>query len=75
MLVKGNYGGALNRTSKIWDNVAQQIVIEEAGGVYTTLDGQPMNYSQPLARAEQNFTYCAAAPALHQQLQALIRTT
>lgn len=72
MLVKGNYGAALNRTSKIWDNVAQQIVIEEAGGVYTTLDGKPMEYSQPLARANQNFTYCAAAPTLHRRLQEII---
>ena len=73
MLVKGKYGGALNRTSKIWDNVAQQILIEEAGGVYTNFDGQPMDYSQPLQRAEQNFTYCAGSPVLHQQLQAAIK--
>jgi len=75
MLVTGKYGAALNKTSKIWDNVAQQIVIEEAGGVYTTLDGLLMDYSQPLARATQNFTYCAAAPELHRQLQTIIQIT
>lgn len=75
MLVKGSYGAALNRTSKIWDNVAQQIVIEEAGGVYTTFDGKPMDYSQPLSRAEQNFTYCAAAPELHKQVQSCLNKT
>lgn len=72
MLVTGKYGAALNQTSKIWDNVAQQIVIEEAGGVYTTLDGSLMDYSQPLTRATQNFSYCAASPTLHQQLQNII---
>jgi len=72
MLITGKYGAALNKTSKIWDNVAQQIVIEEAGGVYTTLDGELMDYSNPLTRAQQNFTYCAAAPVLHQQLQTII---
>jgi myo-inositol-1(or 4)-monophosphatase len=72
MLVKGHYGAALNRTSKIWDNVAQQVLIQEAGGVYTDFFGQPIDYSQPLSRSQQNFTYCAAAPQLHAQLQKLI---
>lgn len=73
MLVTGKYGAALNRTSKIWDNVAQQIVIEEAGGVYTSFDGERMDYTQPLTKAQQNFTYCAAAPELHAQVQKLLR--
>lgn len=75
MLVREKYGAALNRTSKIWDNVAQQIVIEEAGGVYTTFDGKTMDYSEPLRRAEQNFTYCAAAPELHKQVQSILNST
>lgn len=74
MLVKGKYGGALNRTSKIWDNVAQQILIEEAGGIYTDFEGNPMDYSHPLQKFEQNYTYCAAAPHLHEQLQVLLNT-
>ncbi len=72
MVVKGGYGGSLNRTSKIWDNVAQQIVIEEAGGLYTDFFGKPIDYSNPCSRAGQNFTWCAASPILHQQLQAII---
>jgi myo-inositol-1(or 4)-monophosphatase len=74
MLVQGKYGAALNRSSKIWDNVAQQILIEEAGGVYTDFNGQAMDYSNPLQRATQNFTYCAGSPTLHQQVQHLIHT-
>jgi len=72
MLVKGKYGAALNRTSKIWDNVAQQILIEEAGGIYTDFEGQKMDYYQPLTKATQNYTYCAGAPQLHSQLQKII---
>lgn len=72
MLAKGHYGAALNRTSKIWDNVAQQILIEEAGGIYTDFFGQPMDYSQPLTKAQKNFTYCAGAPKLHSQLQMIL---
>lgn len=72
MVAKGNYGGFLNRTSKIWDNVAQQIVIEEAGGVYTDFFGKPIDYTNPLTKVNNNFTFCAAAPALHKQLQEII---
>ncbi len=69
LLAQGKYGAVLNRTSKIWDNVAQHVLIEEAGGSYTDFNGQVIDYSQPLHRASQNFTYCAAAPTLHRQIQ------
>lgn len=72
LVAKGKYGAWLNRTSKIWDNVAQQIIIEEAGGVYTDFFGQPMDYSNPLSKVNDNFTLCAAAPRLHAQLQTII---
>lgn len=73
MTVTGRYAASLNQTSKIWDNVAQQIVIEEAGGVYTAFDGRPMDYTNPLAKVRDNFTWCAATPQIHQQLQEVIR--
>lgn len=72
LVAKGVYGAALNRTSKIWDNVAVQSLIEEAGGVYTDFFGQPIDYSDPLSKADQNFTLCAGAPAIHRQLQKII---
>jgi myo-inositol-1(or 4)-monophosphatase len=71
-VAEGRYGGRLNLTSKIWDNVAQHIIVEEAGGVFTAVDGTPMDYSNPLSRADQNFTSCLASPTLHKQLQAII---
>jgi myo-inositol-1(or 4)-monophosphatase len=72
MVAKGKYGAYLNRTSKIWDNVAPQLIIEEAGGVYTDFFGKPINYSNPLEKSKQNFTFCTATPALHKQLQLII---
>jgi len=71
-VAKGIYGGYLNRTAKIWDAVAENIIIEEAGGVYTDFFGKPVDYSRPLTRAKQNFTWCAASPTLHKQLQNII---
>jgi myo-inositol-1(or 4)-monophosphatase len=73
MVAKGKFGAYLNRTGKIWDNVAQQIIIEEAGGVYTDFFGKPMDYSHPLTKAKDNFTFCTGAPTLHQQLQEIIQ--
>jgi myo-inositol-1(or 4)-monophosphatase len=72
LVAKGKYGATLNRTSKIWDNVAQQIVIEEAGGIYTDFWGAPMDYSNPLSKVDTNFTFCAGAPVLHKQLLQII---
>ncbi len=71
---RGRYGCMLNRTSKIWDNVAQQVVIESAGGTYTDFFGQSIDYADPLSKADANFTLCAGAPALHEQVQAIIHS-
>jgi myo-inositol-1(or 4)-monophosphatase len=73
MVAKGKYGAVLNRTSRIWDNVAQQVVIEEAGGLYTDFFGAAVDYSRPLNKVKENFTLCAAPPTLHEQIQRIIR--
>jgi myo-inositol-1(or 4)-monophosphatase len=76
MVAKGVYGGALCQTSKIWDNIAQQIILEEAGAIYTDFWGKPMDYSQPLVKAKKkaNFTFCTGSLKLHRQLQNIIHT-
>ena len=73
MVAKGAYGAYLNQTSKIWDNVAPQIIIEEAGGIYTDFKGQALDYSNPLTRVEQNFNMLACASSLHQQILEIIK--
>lgn len=73
MVAAGKYGGSLNQTSKIWDNIALHIIIEEAGGLYTDFFGKPLDYTDPLAKVDQNYTWCAASPELHRQLQDIIR--
>lgn len=71
----GRYGLVLNQTSKIWDNVAPHIVIEEAGGVYTDFWGKPLDYTDALNRADENFTVCAGTPVLHTEIQTIIHAT
>lgn len=73
MVAEGRYGGNLNQTSKIWDNVAPHIIIEEAGGIYTDFWGKPMDYHSPLDKTNQNFTFCTASSELHKQIQEIIQ--
>lgn len=50
----------------------ENIIVEEAGGVYTDFFGNPINYTNALNRTKETFTWCAAPPALHKKLQAII---
>lgn len=72
MVAKGKYGAAANQTGKIWDNVAPQVILEEAGCKYTDFFGKEISYKNPLSKAEENFTLCAAPEPLHSQLQKII---
>lgn len=73
-VAEGVYGGRLNMTSRIWDNVGPQVIVEEAGGLWTDIDGNPLDYTDPLGRIGQNFTCATASPALHTQLVDLVKT-
>jgi myo-inositol-1(or 4)-monophosphatase len=73
MVAKGKYGAILNRTSKIWDNVAQQVIIEESGGIYTDFFGGKIDYANHLKRTQDNFTFFASSPELHRQILEIIR--
>lgn len=73
LLLKGSYGAILNRTSKIWDNVAAQILVQEAGGIYSGFTGQELDYSPPLSKANQNYEYFAGTTKVHEQLIEVIK--
>lgn len=72
LVAEGKYGGRIDVYAKIWDVVAPQIICEEAGAIWTTANGEAVDYSRPTTRAEQNFTFCVAPAAIHQQLLAII---
>ena len=72
MVACGKYAACLNRTTRIWDNVAAQIIIEEAGGAYTAIDGRPLSYALAPDRLEENYTYCAGSPSVHSELVSVL---
>lgn len=55
---------ALDYKEKIWDQAAGSIVIEEAGGRITDLDGKPLDFTQGRTLAN-NRGVCASNGALH----------
>ena len=74
MVAKGSYGGWLSFSGKVWDNVGPQIVLEEAGAIYTDFLGKPIDYSDPLTKTKLNYTNCVASPILHKKLQKIIHS-
>ena len=72
MLMQGGYGAVLNQHSWVWDNVAQQFIVEEAGGVYTDFWGKPFVYTDPLD-IKQNYTFCIATKEIHKEVQAVLK--
>jgi myo-inositol-1(or 4)-monophosphatase len=73
LVAQGKYGAWIVHTSRIWDSVAPHLLIQEAGGEYTRLDGAEIRYDRPLTRSAENFAVCAAPRAIHRQLQDLLR--
>ncbi len=73
MVACGAYGGCVNRSSMIWDNVAPALIIEEAGGIYTGFFGEPVTFPVDNERWRRPYTWCTAPAPLHRELQNIIQ--
>ena len=71
-VVEGKYGAWINRSQKIWDNVAEHIVAEEAGLKVTDFEGKKLDYSNSVKRTKEEFTICIAPPKIHEELMKII---
>lgn len=61
------------RASK-WDTLAPQIILEEAGGIMTDIDGKPLNYEQSEQRWERSYIAANNIEILNQILETVKRT-
>lgn len=68
----GKFGGLLNSSCRIWDIVAPMLVIAEAGGVFTYVDGSPISLNLSRSFIERNFAILAASSSLHAEVRTIL---
>lgn len=68
----GRLGAAMNQSTKIWDIAAPWLIINEAGGKVTDIQGQEISFDLSEASANLNYTILASGKGLHQPLCEII---
>lgn len=69
----GRLGGYINHSCKIWDIVAPYLIINEAGGLMTDLDGVDLEFDLSIDSYLKNYKIIAAGKNLHQPIIEIIR--
>lgn len=59
---------------KIWDHAAGALIITEAGGVVSDVDGRPLDFALGRELAVNRGVVAAATPALHRRVLEALRT-
>lgn len=68
----GRLGATINQTTKIWDIAAPWLVIREAGGQVSDINGREHVFSVSEGSFGRNYTIVAACPMLYKELQTII---
>src|SRR5262249_1017144 len=68
----GRLGGMLNWSCRIWDVAAPWLIIREAGGLYTTVEGGRLEFDVSASAAQREYAVLAGAPRLHAMLSETI---
>jgi myo-inositol-1(or 4)-monophosphatase len=64
----GRLGGMLNQSTRLWDIAAPMLIIQEAGGIYSDLQGKPLSLDLSSTAATREYAVLAGAPQLHQHV-------
>ncbi|MFH0757219.1 MAG: inositol monophosphatase family protein [Bacteroidota bacterium] len=64
----GRMGAAVNRATKIWDIAAPWLIIREAGGLVTDVEGNEIVFDLSGRGFGQNYTILESGAGLHAQL-------
>lgn len=70
---EGKLGAAVNQTTKIWDIAGPALLIEEAGGLATDLNGNRFDFKVTENDYDRNFEIVASNKTLHPELIKLIK--
>jgi myo-inositol-1(or 4)-monophosphatase len=68
--LEGHFGGAINLNTRIWDIVPFAVMLPEAGGRLTDVEGRPIVFEP--SDVERRYTVVGASHAIHPQLLKLI---
>jgi myo-inositol-1(or 4)-monophosphatase len=71
--LEGNLGGCVNLNPKIWDIVPASLMFPEAGGVFTDLEGRPIEWDLGPSAPERVYPIVGASRSLHPGLIHLLR--
>lgn len=64
----GKLGACINQTTKIWDIAGPGLIVEEAGGKVSDIDGNPLKFKLSEDNYSRNFTIIASNSILHSEL-------
>ncbi len=66
--VDGRFGGAINLNTKIWDIVPVSLILPEAGGKFTAINGKPIEFDLSAEGYGRSYKILGAAAQLHSRL-------
>jgi myo-inositol-1(or 4)-monophosphatase len=68
----GRLGAIINQREKIWDIAALWLIIKEAGGIMTEINGEKLNFRVSEKDYDKDFPVVAANPQIHKRIIKLI---
>jgi myo-inositol-1(or 4)-monophosphatase len=72
-MTDGRLGAAINQTTKIWDIAGPWLIIREAGGVVTDIEGKNITFDLSDGSFDRNYTIVASVAGIHPSLMKLIK--
>lgn len=69
----GRFGGMLNWSCKAWDVAAPSLIVEEAAGIYTTLDGAGLRFDSWQDCLTHDYSVVAGASQLHAEVLQIVQ--
>jgi len=68
----GRLGGCINQTTKIWDIAAPYLLIREAGGIVTDIDGKDIDFTVTEKDYQKNFTIVGSNKVLYKRIMDIV---
>jgi myo-inositol-1(or 4)-monophosphatase len=69
----GRLGGCLNHATKIWDIIAPYLLVTEAGGKMTHLDGSEIVFDISSANYDRNYSVFATGSGVYEEVLDIVR--